>query len=230
MLTATLQVPIYAEDHRLVRETLSSLREQHVPDDTIIEYEAWVTPSARVDPAIAAAEDAGFEVHRAPEGKLATRNEAHNDANGDVILSIDADAPPIYHHTVSSMVDAIREPGTVAANSRPRSRTGPDGGVSLFNLAVDMGAVVEDVLWPHLHGQAQAFTAAAWDKAGPFDASLDGSRLMQVRVEEERRFYKRLQEIGDVVTPREALVFNDPRRHKQRLGIGGVVPEREGSF
>ena len=230
MITATLQVPIYAEDHRLVRSTLSALRDQYVPDDVIIEYEAWVTPDGHVDPALAAATEAGFEIKRAPKGKLTTRNEAHDSANGDVILSIDADAPPIHHYTIASMIDGVREPGVVAANSRPRSRVGPGDSGSLLALGVDMAAVAEDIVWPHMNGQGQAFTAAAWERVGPFDTAVDGRSLPTVRGEEERGFYKRLREIGDVVTPKEAVVYNDMRRHKQKLFGTGAVAEREGSF
>lgn len=230
MLTATLQVPVYAEDHRLLRRTFSKLQEQYVPDDVIMEYEAWVTPSGRVDPALAAAEEAGFEVHRAPEGKLATRNEAHTSANGDVILSIDADAPPMKPYVVSSMIDALRDPEVVAANSTPRSRTRPDGGGSLFGLGVDVVGAAEDIVWPHMHGQAQAFTAGAWDRAGPFDASMDGQPISAVRGEEERRFYRRLRTLGHIETPVEAVVYNDPRRHQSRLFGTASVPERDGSF
>lgn len=214
MNRAAVQVPAFQEGAEMLK-TLRSIREQNVPPGWEVSFQVWVTlsPPDRelCDTWQAAVEAGGYDVYEAPPGKLSARNEAHDSAVDDgygAIVSWDADAKPLTENALASMLKALEEPGVVCANSRPRS--GPTGG--LFGSVVDAAARVEDTFAPHINGQAHAFTAEAWEGAGPFDTDLDQTEIVDVRAEEEFSFRRRLSTLGRVVSPPEAVVENDMRR------------------
>jgi len=218
MKTVVVQVPAFEEPQRLPA-TLSAIRSQTYPSGYTIYVEAWVTPS-RDDSGVCSTLQAAQSVlpsqhvYEAPNGKLSTRNTAHDHAResgADLILSWDADAGPLHDNVLQSIVTTAVEPGVAAANSIPVSRDG-----TILGEMVDLAARVEDTLRPHLHGQLQAITPDAWDHAGPFVTTSE-SNAMKVRREEEYSFRKRVAEVGDVVTAPNAEVYNDPRRHYCRL-------------
>jgi len=204
------------------RETLRSIQDQTVPKETPISYEAWITPSSTDDPLFDAARQEGFSAHTAPQGKLSSRNAAHNQAvedGADVIVSWDADAPAIRDDALKSLIQPFHDPEIVAVNSLPISRKSPSGR-SMFGGLVDIGAMLEDITVPHIHGQCSAIRASAWEEVGPFSTAIDETDSVAVRSEEEIGFHRRLRAIGGV-TFAPSFVYNDPRRHLCKIpGMG----------
>lgn len=218
-----IQVPAIDEPESTFRPTLRSFKGAK-SDSFTPTYEAWVTPTEGRDVTAQVAREEGFDVYEAPKGKISARNAAHNHAfeNGaDAVISIDADAPLLNENAFQALVEPLQSGEAVACNSIPISYKTPEGDVSLVGAVVDLGAILEDTLSPHAHGQASSFTKGAWEYAGPFDESVDQMDGKKIRKEEEFDFLKRLEEYGDVVMPRDAVVYNDPRRHVCRLpGVG----------
>ena len=214
MPSAVVQIPAY-EEGRTVYETATEIAQQRVPDGWDVDYEAWVTlsPPDRelCDTWQNAMAAENVDVFEAPQGKLSARNAAHDSAVArgyDVFFSWDADAPPLNGDVMASMLRAFeQEPRPVCVNSKPKSS--PDG---LVGQAIDLFAAAEDVATPHIHGQCHALTAEAWQSVGPFDESLDQTSMVDVRAEEEFGFWRKLRSLGPVVQPRDAVVYNDPRR------------------
>lgn len=174
-----------------------------------ITYEACVTPKSTVasHPEAARAHPV-FDLVETPAGKLSSRNKAHERAvrsGSDVVVSGDADAPPLTTECLSRLLRPLRSNRVVAANSNPiaTSGTGP---------IVNVIAAAEDAARPHMHGQCSAFSVGGWKHAGPFDTEIDQTDIRQVRREEEFRFYRRLSEVGNVVKVHDAKVLNDTRR------------------
>lgn len=222
MKSAVVQVPAFEEGPSMLR-TLREIGDQDVPDGWRVAFQVWVTlsPPDRelCDTWQAAVEAEGFTPFEAPPGKLSARNEAHDAAvedGFDVIVSWDADAKPLRDDALASLLETVSQDGVVCANSRPVSR-----GDGLFGAVVDVAAGAEDGLLPHVNGQAHAITAAAWEKAGPFDTDLDQTVISDVRAEEEFSFYRRLSALGRVTTAPGAAVENDMRRNWCKVPIMG---------
>lgn len=218
-----VQVPAYDEPE--LTRTLRQIRDQPTPEWAAVEYEAWVTPSDGAT--VRQAEMAeGWMVHEAPPGKLSARNAAHDHAvtsGADAVVCWDADAPPLGDDTLRTLVAPLRE-GAAATNSVPTSPR------TLVGTLTNLAATAEELLVPHINGQAHAFTAEAWEQTGPFSESVDQTSVYDTRAEEEFRFRRRLARAGPVVdTP--ARVLNDTRRTECRLGLrsDGFCDRRSGS-
>lgn len=206
-----VQVPAYDEPD--LSRTLRAIREQPTPEWATVRYEAWVTPSDGATVRQAEMSD-GWVVHEAPPGKLSARNAAHDHAvsdGADAVVCWDADAPPLGNDALRTLVAPLRE-GAAATNSVPTSPR------TLVGAFTDLAATAEELLAPHINGQAHAFTTDAWTEAGPFTESVDQTSVYDTRAEEEFRFRRRLSRAGPVVdTP--ARVLNDTRRTECRLGL-----------
>lgn len=220
-MDVSIQVPAIDEPPGQFRSVLRSIRsaQNRFFEPT---YEAWVTPTNGVTMDVAAEE--GFDVHKADTGKLSARNQAHDHAVGsgqDAIITMDADSHVLSNEALDSLIEPLKSGNAVACNSVQVASRTPEGGVSALGMVVDLGGTVEDVIRPHMHGQASSFTVDAWEYAGPFDETMDQTDSVSVRTEEEFGFYSRLREYGDVIFPESALVYNNPRRHVCRLpGMG----------
>jgi hypothetical protein len=216
-MRAVVQIPAYHEGPQLA-ETAEAILQQRAPDGVAVDVEAWVTPDP--DPSScstwAAAEAvSGLDVYEAPIGKLSARNAAHSHAvtaGYDAFVTWDADAVPLHDQVLVELLAPLMESEQYpAVNSTPV--TDPDGDGGLLAQVVDSAARAEDILAPHLNGQAHAIRTAAWEQAGPFDTDRDETSLWETRQEEEYGMWGRLRRLGPIPRPNEATVFNDPRRH-----------------
>lgn len=212
-MNVVVQIPAFEEGRQLT-QTAQQIVAQPTPDHTV-DVEAWVTLSppdrSLCDTWQAAMDARGVDSFEAPQGKLSARNAAHGHAveqGYDVIVTWDADAPPLREATLATLLAPFDREGVVATNSRPVAATEP----SLPDRVIDVAGRLEDTINPHLHGQCSAFTAAVWDQTRDFDDSLDQTTMDPVRGEEEFGLYRRFAEHGKIVDT-GALVYNDPRRH-----------------
>lgn len=222
-MRAIVQVPAFEEGERMF-PVLDSIAAQSVPSEWRVDLEVWVTLSppdrSLCDTWQTAVSASGFDVYEAPTGKLSARNAAHSsavDRGADVIVTWDADSTPRDDAVLGALLKK-HESGCVAVNGQPRVfpfEPTPLG--ALF----DLGGTFEDNVKPHMHGQLSSFTADAWSAVGPFDDSIDQTDVDEVRSVEEFGFYRSLSQIGRVCEAFGAVVYNDTRRWKCRLG-GGV--------
>lgn len=227
MKQAVVQIPAYNEADKLPN-TAREILDQRVPDNYGVDLQAWVTRSENekgcCDTMMAAESVPEMEVFEAPVGKLSARNAAHSHAvtrGYDVIVSWDADAPPEHDGVLAALLSAFDDPDVVAANSIP---TALNRHRSLLGIGIDLFGAFEEVAFPHINGQAHAFTADAWEAVGPFDDSIDQTEMVKVRGEEEFGFGRKLRQYGKVVQPPSAKVYDDPRRIHCRFPIGERPP------
>lgn len=217
MRTAIVQIPAFSESPWTDR--LDQITAQSPPDGWTAEFEAWVTPNCpNLDGCMTyqnAKHHPNVDAHVAPEGKLSSRNEAHAHAvearGADVVVTWDADAPPLNEYALAALLMPYDDVEVVATNGNP---VAPGGVVGRITNAF---AGIEDRLRPQMHGQLSSFTADAWERAGPFDTETINERAIEdVRAAEEFGFRRRLEEYGSVVDVPEAKVLNDTRRVKAR--------------
>lgn len=219
MQTAIVQIPAFSESPWTDR--LDAITAQSPPDGWTVNYEAWVTPNCpSLDGCMTyqnAKNHPEVDAHVAPRGKLSTRNEAHAHAvqerGADVVVTWDADAPPLNEHALAALLMPYDDPEVVATNGNPVA----DGPV--LGPVVNTFAAVDDRLRPQMHGQLSSFTADAWRYAGPFNTDgVDETKMTEVRPEEEFAFRRRLDEYGRVLDVDEAKVLNDTRRVEALTG------------
>lgn len=213
---AAVQLFAYDEADRL-GDTLDMVAAQSTPDDIRVDYEAWVTPTtthAEDDPTYQiAADHPAFTAREAPDGKISSRNVAHDDAVArgiDAIAVWDADVTPEDTGTLATLLEPLRDGSVSATNSSPKYYGTP------FAPAQTLLWRVRCAITPYMHGQASAFSTDAWQHVGPFDDDVEQTSLMQVWFEEERGFYKKLSDVGRVVSP-GAVVYEEDRRVQCRI-------------
>lgn len=212
-MNVVVQVPVYDEPPGQLRETLRSITEQREPPATEVSHECWITPTGGEDPAYDVAESEGYDTYSAPQGKLSARNLAHDTAFSDgagAVVTWDADAPALSDSALAQLVAPLGGE-VVATNSAPLNWLTPTGRVSPTGLFMDVIGAAEDLVRPHLHGQASAITRSGWELAGPFDTGRNETEIHDVRSEEEFDFYRRLSQYGRVEQT-AARVYNNPRR------------------
>jgi hypothetical protein len=211
-----VQMLAYDEPNEKISRVLESINEQEVPENWGVTREAWITPAHPDDQSFWVAEQHGFTAYESGQGKLTSRNQAHDHAiesGADVIAVVDADAPLLDDDVLFKVASPVLEGTHEAVNSLPRAKNPPGGGFLFLGALMDLGSRAEDVVMPHLHGQFHAISKRAWEYAGPFDTSVDQTDSMEVRNEEEFGFYHRVRDIGDIMTRNDAIVYDDPRRY-----------------
>jgi hypothetical protein len=218
-MRVAVQIPSFMEG-TAVESTLDAWKRQTLADEHTASVQLWVTPASPAfedDPTVQVAREyPDVTVHRAPPGKLTARNTAHDHAVSrgyDAIVTADADVVPADAHVLQAAVDALADPDVAAVNSRVRATGGVAGPV-----ATAAGRVM-DFLRPHMNGQLSGFTAEAWERAGPFDESVDQTEMSAVRSEEEFDFRRRLEHSGSVARPKGVRAIEGTRRiecHVQR--------------
>lgn len=212
-MRVSVQVFSYDEGYDDLWGTMDAYAGCAEPSWADVDYWACVTPKpgqTASHPARhprAAREHPVFEFFETPKGKLRSRNEAHQSAAEsayDVIVTGDADGPPLTDEYLARLLEPLRDPEVVATNSYPISTGG-------LGPVLDLVSGIEDLAMPHMHGQGSAFTSEAWQEAGPF-VTPDETSMHHVRAAEEFGFYRDLKRLGDVRFAPGALVANDTRR------------------
>lgn len=214
-----------AFDEPDVDQTLEAIASHPVPDWHSVALEAWVTPHDGETLSKARSVSAA-DVYEAPQGKLSTRNVAHGHAvssGADVIVSWDADAPPVKEDSLTKLLSHFDRPGVVAVNGSQRHEG--FAAAKLFDLATHL----DTVLYSPIYGRFSAFTTDAWESAGPFRTrGVDQTDIVSTRFEEERDFRKRLEREGRVIDDPRASVYGEDRRYrcwKASILPGSETPE-----
>lgn len=207
-----VQVPAFQEGPAML-PVLDAISSQEVPADWSVTYECWVTldppDKALCDTWHTAIDAAGFDAFEAPKGKLSARNAAHDHAvedGADVIVQWDADAPPVNDTALWALCEPFTDPAVVATVGRPSANRGLLS--PYLNVKIGVQREVVGAVW----GALSAFTADAWERAGPFDTHRDQTSIWEVWKEEEYAFGQRLGGLGRVLPVDEATVQADTRR------------------
>lgn len=208
-MDVAIQVLSYKEQN--LDETLDAYASLHVPSfvDTV-GYHACVTPRESYTAHMAehAERHPVFEFIETPPGKLSSRNVAHDTAlerDYDVIVSGDGDARPVDASYLESLLEPFTDPGVAGV-------TGTQYDDNPVTFPISHLAYEIDLFRRPIYGRSSAFTADAWERAGPFDESVDQTDVYETRGEEEFDFRRRIERVGAFHIAKDANVHSDLRR------------------
>jgi hypothetical protein len=140
------------------------------------------------------------------KGKLAARDKAIREANGDVIVSFDADTFYGPNH-LNMLLEPFEKPDVIAVDAPTLYR---------FPLLDILFAIPLKIGYNNkMSGRNSAFTKQAYLDTGGFDLSVNQDSLKQVYQEEELLFRKKLDQL-----PGEIALVDAPCIHLAGLELG----------
>lgn len=219
-MTNNAVVQLFAYDEPgLITDTMDRYAATPAPDGWTLDYQAWVTPSPTHETLRQAESHSTFRAMRAPQGKLTTRNKAHDWAfahNYDVVITADADEPPLRDDYFAELLAPFSRPGVQAVSAWPKN-------TSALAPVLDVARRFDEANRP-LRANCSAVSEHAWHHAGPFRTDVvDETDIDSVRPEEEFAFRRRIEEIGDVVEQHAAQVEANNRRLSSKV-FGALRP------
>jgi hypothetical protein len=213
-MTNRTVVQLFAYDEpNVITPTMNRYAETPVPDNWTFEYQAWVTPTEGHRTLRQAENHPAFKAFQAPQGKLTTRNKAHDWAfsrNYDFVITADADEPPLRDDYFAELLAPFQSGRVHAVSGWPKN-TGLSAPLTGFARRLD------ETRRP-LRANCSALDEMAWLSAGPFRTDdVDETEVGSVRREEEFDFRRRIEEIGEVVEQHSAMVEANNRRNLSKV-------------
>ena len=197
-------------EENFIRDTLESLEDQNVRRKYPDNFELILIDSNSEDRTVEIAESYGWTVFQAPRGKLTARHIGMEKAQGQVIVSVDADTyyPPNWLNLILGHFSGVQ----VVAVSAPRIGKPEEAGIltvfSVWLAVVDIGPIGG----MRLPGQSCAVRKEAYFEVGGFNLDINQLDVHEMVREEEIIFGIKLRRIGRVIVNWQAPVFTSARR------------------
>lgn len=195
--TVSIIIPSYNEES-FIETAILSLRDQSIIHNYPHSFEFILVDSQSTDKTIQIARPYVDKIIMSPRGKLTARNIAIDSANGNIIVSVDADTFYPYH-----WLNTILKP---FRNSEYQNVVGVNGSTidkSIIGVPGPIRNILEfvDIIrYPNkMLGRNSAFYKHAYYMAGRFDESINQFNMQNMVAEEEIGFGERLSRIGRVV-------------------------------
>jgi glycosyltransferase involved in cell wall biosynthesis len=200
-------IPTLNEEAYLL-ETLASLQNQNVKNAYPEKLETIVVDSGSTDRTLEIARQFATKILQAPKGKLTARHIGIMNAQGEIIIGVDADTyyPPNYLNLV---LKEFRNPQTVGV-STPRM-CGKDGNALLYTAYIWTN-LVQGIINTRMPGSNSNFRKATYLETGGFNLAINQFDAQQMVQEEEYAFPARLKKIGKVVWLWKAPAYTSTRR------------------
>lgn len=195
--SVSIIVPSYNEE-LYIETALLSLIDQSIIHNYPENFELILVDSQSTDKTVDIAKPYSNKIIITPRGKLTARNIAIDQANGNIIVSVDADTfYPI--HWLNTLLKPFRDSkyqNVIGVNGSTidKSITGVPGPIR------NVLEVVDIVRYPNkMLGRNSAFYKHAYYLVGRFDESINQFNMQNMLAEEEIGFGDRLSKIGRVV-------------------------------
>ncbi|MEM2925803.1 MAG: glycosyltransferase family 2 protein [Methanocellales archaeon] len=214
--SVSIIIPTYNEE-ALIENCLRSIRAQNILAKYPDYFEVIVVDSYSSDATVEKAKRYVDRIIFAPRGKLNARDLGIRNANGEIIVSVDADVfAPV--NWLNLLLRHFRCPRDNCRWSSVVAVSGPTIG--------EYGALDSLYLWrfllygnsplqlKRLYGRNSAFRREAYFLANGFNLEVDQFDLNSIINEEEFNFARRLSELGKYVFDLQASVFTQNRRIK----------------
>lgn len=195
--TVSIIIPSYNEES-FIETAILSLRDQSIIHNYPYLFEFILADSQSTDKTVEIAEPYVDKIILSPRGKLTARNIAIDSANGNIIVSVDADT--FYpHHWLNTILKPFRDlkyQNVVGVNGSTidKSIIGVPGPIRNILEFVDIIRYPSKML-----GRNSAFYKHAYYMIGRFDESINQFNIESMLDEEEIGFGERLSKIGRVV-------------------------------
>lgn len=195
--TISIIIPSYNEDP-FIETSLLSLRDQSIIHNYPNSFEFILVDSQSTDKTVEIAEPYIDKIILSPRGKLTARNIAIDTANGNIIVSVDADTFYPYHwlNTLLKPFSDLKYQNVVGVNGSTidKSIIGVPGPIR------NILELVDTIIYPDkMLGRNSAFYKHAYYLVGRFDESINQFNMQSMLTEEEIGFGERLSKIGRVV-------------------------------
>jgi len=205
--STSIIVPTLDEEAYLA-ETLASLENQNVKHAYPQKFETILVDGGSTDSTLAIAENFNCKIVSAPKGKLTARHIGVMNAQGEILIGVDADTyyPPNYLNLV---LKEFRNSETVGV-STPRM-CGKDGNV-ILSTAYIWTNLLQGIINTRMPGSNSNFRKSAYLKTGGFNLTINQLDPQQMVQEEEYAFPARLKKMGKVVWLWKAPAYTSMRR------------------
>lgn len=194
-----------------IERTLQSLEDQNVFTENPDSFERILIDSNSEDETVSIAEDYGWKVYQAPRGKLTARHIGMEKAEGEIIVSVDADTfyPPNWLNLVLRW---FRQPivGVVTPRLVDPTENLAVSYISTWMSLIDTGPLLIGGM--RAPGQGMALYKQAYFDVGGFDLNINQRNVHEMVREEEIRFAMKLRRLGRVPVEWQAPCFTSLRR------------------
>lgn len=180
-------------EEELIEECLQTLSDQDYPND----YEVILVDNGSTDKTKEIAEQY-CKVVSAPKGKLNARVKGIEEAQGDIIIAVDADCH-VPRDLITCHMRHYENPDVVAVKGSV---------IHTGSFVSAVLSVIAERSMRRLQGANSSFRKIAFDAVGGFDLSINQINNIEILAEEEIVFYNKMEAIGEIVWDRDAIVFH----------------------
>lgn len=187
---------------------LSSLRNQSIIQQYPDSFEIILADSCSTDGTVDIAIPYVDRVIITSRGKLTARNEVTDQANGNIVVSVDADTYYPYHwlNSILEPFNNLKDPSIVAVSGSTFDYTVPNVPDELY--------VLSDTFYNYMFnkvrmvGRNSAYWKHVFYLANRFDESIDQYNIWKIFGEEEKKFGQRLSKLGKVIYKLNASCYH----------------------
>lgn len=191
-----------------IETALSSLRNQSIIQQYPDSFELILADSCSTDGTVDIATPYVDRVIITSRGKLTARNEATDQANGNIIVSVDADTYYPYHwlNSLLEPFNNLKDSSIVAVSGSTFDYTVPNIPDALY--------VLSDTFYNYtfnkvrMVGRNSCYWKHAFYLANRFDESIDQYNIWKIFGEEEKKFGQRLSKLGKVIYKLNASCYH----------------------
>lgn len=204
-----------------IETALSSLRNQSIIQQYPDSFELILADSCSTDGTVDIAAPYVDRVIITSRGKLTARNEATDQSNGNIIVSVDADTYYPYHwlNSLLEPFNNLKDSSIVAVSGSTFDYTVPNIPDALY--------VLSDTFYNYtfnkvrMVGRNSCYWKHVFYLANRFDESIDQYNIWKIFGEEEKKFGQRLSKLGKIIYKLNASCYHlGGFKSIGRLGIG----------
>ncbi len=180
---------------------LQSIRNQNYSGN----YELILVDSGSTDNTVELASNYCDRIINAPKGKLTARNIGTQYAEGNIIVSVDADCE-YSGNWLENLLMPFQKTGVIAVRGKTIHDDDTFAWNRLWTLIEDIHMTI--IFRTRMPGRNSAYYKDMFYYVGGFDETVNQMNALEMIEEEEVSFGKRLSEIGKVVYQNNAVCYH----------------------
>lgn len=179
-----------------IEQAVSSVRNQSILDSYPEYFEFILVDSGSTDNTVKFAKPFVDKIINVPRGKLTARNLATGISNGNIIVSVDADAFYPYHW-LNTLLKPFNDPSIIAVHGSSFDSNIPIIGGMIYIIlhAINRNFIAVN----QMNGGNSAYYKHLYYLTGRFNENIDQFNINEMLQEEEIGFGNRLAKVGKVI-------------------------------